>query len=154
MDLLAELREKLSGLATHARVERIRAAIRHIEIAEKYLERGRNEEDPETFNDVIYRTNQAFEGMLKEAYAVLSATDGETLSPHQIEQHLAKEKTLTDRVQGLFANYRPATVASCPAQCPKVWSPPSPLTRLSRDAGSPPSPPKRGEGCPSSGSGR
>src|SRR4051812_41794640 len=81
MDLLAELTRKASGLDSHPRIGGIRAAIRHVNVAEKYLQRGRQDEDPEAFNDVVYRTNQAFEGMLKEAYGVLTTADGSRLSP-------------------------------------------------------------------------
>ena len=91
-------------MTAHPRVDAARAAIRHIEIAEKHLRLGAD--DPEYFNDVVYRTNQAFEGMLKEAYTVLADSDGSKLSTHHIEQLFAKEGTLAPRVQTLFTNYR------------------------------------------------
>jgi hypothetical protein len=86
VDLLVELRAMLSAAADHGNVEGIAAAVRHIEVAERYLTRGRDERDEDAYNDVIYRTNQAFEGMLKEAYRVLVGGDTSKLSPHQIEQ--------------------------------------------------------------------
>ena len=106
MDLTEELKRKVEGLGQHTRKEGIRAAIRHVEVAERYLMRGRAEEDPDAFNDVIYRTNQAFEGMLKEAYAVLTDKDASKLSPHLIEKHLLDSKKLASRVLTLFTNYR------------------------------------------------
>jgi hypothetical protein len=54
MDLLLEIRRKISDLRTHDRLEGINAAIRHVEIAERYLERGRDDDDPDAFNDVLY----------------------------------------------------------------------------------------------------
>ena len=106
MDLLAEIHSKLQSLEGHPSREGVRAAIRHVEIAERWLDRGRKEQDEDLFNDVIYRTNQAFEGMLKEAYQVLTGEDSRRLSPHQVEQHLLAEDVFTPRVLDLFKNYR------------------------------------------------
>jgi hypothetical protein len=106
MDLLHELRRKVSMIDPHDHSDGIKAAIRHIERAEHFLERGRRDQDPNFFNDVIYRTNQAFEGMLKEAYAVIEDTDGTRLSINEIEQHFLANKQLTERVLDLFKNYR------------------------------------------------
>jgi HEPN domain-containing protein len=39
----------------------VRAVVRHIERAEMHFRRGREEADDDSFNDVVYRTNQAFE---------------------------------------------------------------------------------------------
>jgi hypothetical protein len=80
--------------------------VRHIELGERHLNRGRVEHDPDFFNDVIYRTNQAFEGMLKEAYGVFEETDAKRLSPNEIEQYLVNNKRLSQRVLDLFKNYR------------------------------------------------
>jgi hypothetical protein len=106
MDLIAELRRKLSTINPHDHSDGIKAAIRHIERAEHFLERGRRDQDPDFFNDVIYRTNQAFEGMLKEAYSVIEDTGATRLSTNEIEQHFLTKKRLTERVLGLFKNYR------------------------------------------------
>jgi len=107
MDLLLELRRKLSDLRAHDRSDGIKAAVRHIEVAERYLERGRSVDDPDAFNDVIYRSNQAFEGILKEAYsAIHTGKDATKLSPNEIEQYFIKSGKLSDRVSALFKNYR------------------------------------------------
>jgi hypothetical protein len=106
MDPLDELRRKIDTLGDHTRKEGIRAAVRHVEVAERYLTRGRNDDDPDAFNDVVYRTNQAFEGMLKEAYSVITDKDAAKLSPHSIEKHLLENKKLASRVLTLFTNYR------------------------------------------------
>lgn len=88
MDLVSEIREKLKALESDSSFDGISAAIRHIEVAERHLKRARNENEEDFLNDVIYRTNQSFEGMLKEAYTVLTGRDGTKLSSYQIEQHL------------------------------------------------------------------
>jgi len=106
MDLLQEIRKKILALTGDASLDGVNAVIRHVEVAERYFSRARDEREEDLFNDVIYRTNQAFEGMLKEAYTVLASNDGAKLSPHQIEQHLLQESVLTARVLDLFKNYR------------------------------------------------
>jgi hypothetical protein len=106
MDLLQEIEKKAQILSSSTSHEGIQAVTRHIKAAERYLLRARGERDDDLFNDVIYRTNQAFEGMLKEAYSVLTDKDGTKLSPHQIEQHLVSESVLASRVLDLFTNYR------------------------------------------------
>ena len=40
------------------------------------------------FNDVVYRTNQAFEGALKEAYVVLTGEAAGRKTPNDIEKYL------------------------------------------------------------------
>ena len=106
MDLIAEINYKLDRLGGHSSQEGVTAAIRHIEIAEKWLERARKDQDDDLFNDAIYRTNQAFEGILKESYHVFTGKDVGKLTPHKIEEHLLKENVFTTRVLDLFKNYR------------------------------------------------
>ena len=106
MDLVSEIREKLKALESDSSFDGISAAIRHIEVAERHLKRARYENEEDFFNDVIYRTNQSFEGMLKEAYTVLTGRDGTKLSSYQIEQHLLDQKVFTPRVLDIFTNYR------------------------------------------------
>ena len=69
------------------------------------MKRGREELDPDSYNDVVYRTNQA-EGILKEAYAIIEDADATRLSPNEIEQYFVNKKKLTKRVWALFKNYR------------------------------------------------
>ncbi|MDQ2775032.1 MAG: hypothetical protein M3Y57_08965 [Acidobacteriota bacterium] len=97
----------MTELHTHDRLDGVKAAIRHVEVAERYLERGRNDDEPDAFNDVIYRCNQAFEGMLKEAYSAIHVgKDVTKLSPNEIEQYFVKSEKLAERVSTLFKNYR------------------------------------------------
>jgi hypothetical protein len=106
MDLLNEIGKKINKISDHPTKDGIKAALRHMQVAEKYLFRGREEQDEDLFNDVIYRTNQAFEGMLKEAYNVLTNQFNTKVSPYQIEQHFLSKKLLASRVFELFKNYR------------------------------------------------
>lgn len=106
MDLLNEIAIKFKKISDHPTSDGIKAALRHMEVAERYWLQARKEQDEDLLNDVIYRTNQAFEGMLKEAYSVLTNQDSTRVSPYQIEQHLLDEKLLASRVLYLFKNYR------------------------------------------------
>ncbi len=106
MDLLKIIRQKSKALEKDISIDGIRAVIKHIEAAEQHLYRAMEERDVDYFNDVIYRTNQAFEGMLKEAYCSLTGRESVGLSPHQIEQYLLEETVFSERVLNLFTNYR------------------------------------------------
>ena len=82
------------------------AVIRHVERAENYLGKGRDERDSDYFNDVIYRTNQAYEGILKEAYGLLAGKDSGRLRTADLENHFARESILSPRVSDAFQKYR------------------------------------------------
>jgi hypothetical protein len=80
--------------------------IQHVERAEIYLIKGRDEKDSAYFNDVIYRTNQAYEGILKEAYGLLAGKGTGKLRTVDLENHFAKESILSPRVSDAFQKYR------------------------------------------------
>lgn len=105
MDLLDLLKSKAAPFAGTASQQGVEAVIHHIEIAESHLEKGKTEGE-HLFTDVIYRTNQAFEGAMKEAYRVFEGTDPARKTPHQIEKHLEERNLLKERVLTQFANYR------------------------------------------------
>lgn len=105
MDLLSIIKEqskKLSDTASYAGIENV---ISHIEIAEKHLLSGKLGNDY-LFNDVIYRTNQAFEGSLKEAYKVLGEHDLGKQPIYKIEEYFETHNVLKTRVLHLLTNYR------------------------------------------------
>lgn len=91
MDLLAEIKTKAQKIPEADRPG-IAALIRHLEQAERCLERGRAGED-DFFTDVIYRTNHAYEGALKEAFEKLTGSDASHKTPHDIENHLEKSSS-------------------------------------------------------------
>lgn len=79
----------------------------HLERAEYYFNEGKS--DSLYFNDVIYRTNQAFEGALKESYIVLAEKESrqvEKETPYKIEKYFEQNEIFKDRVLELFSNYR------------------------------------------------
>lgn len=84
----------------------LKAVLLHVETAAAHLRRGQDTSDETAFTDAIYRTNQAFEGSLKEAYRVIAAKKPEKKSPYQIEEYLTKEGVFRNRVLSQLTNYR------------------------------------------------
>ncbi|KKG75488.1 hypothetical protein DU65_07010 [Methanosarcina mazei] len=105
MDLLKLIKEKCDSFSDPEIVQGLGSVTSHIEIAERHLDKGKTGEDY-LFTDVVYRTNQAFEGSLKEAYRVLTGNKPEKLTPYKIEQYLEQNSILKERVLSLFKNYR------------------------------------------------
>jgi hypothetical protein len=106
MDILSLIRKKSQILQAHEKFLGLDAVVTHIETAEKYLVRGKDEKDDNFYTDVIYRTNHAFEGILKEAYTVFTEKNDAKVTPFEIENYLANNSTLKQRVKDLFTNYR------------------------------------------------
>lgn len=83
--------------------------LNHLERAELFYNLAIKENDENYYTDVIYRTNQVFEGALRIAYMVLSEkTEAQTLKKRtiDIEEYLTENKILKDRVLDQFSNYR------------------------------------------------
>ncbi|WP_370339031.1 hypothetical protein [Parvularcula marina] len=106
MDLLKTLRSKIEGLPEGDHQEGLIAVLLHIETAFQHLERGESSLEHSAFTDAVYRTNQAFEGTIKETYRVLTGKDASRITPYEIEQHLEKEGIFRNRVLAQFKNYR------------------------------------------------
>jgi hypothetical protein len=105
MDTLDFIREKVTRLEMLLPDSGLLPVIRHIEMAENHFHRGR-QGDTDLFTDVVYRTNHAFEGILKEAYTVLEAKDSSKKTPFQIENYLVENDVFRPRVLDLFRQYR------------------------------------------------
>ena len=106
MDILKLIQSKVQRFSGTPFQKRLESVIHHIEIAEKHHERGKNENSDFLFTDVLYRTNHAFEGILKEAYALLAGQNPDKKTPFQIEKYLDTNNILRPRVLNLFTNYR------------------------------------------------
>lgn len=106
MDLVDTLRNKIAALDDGDHISGLKATLGHIEVAFRHLARGQYERDETAFTDVIYRTNQAFEGGVKEAYRVLTGNDPHNKTPHKIEQYLEENEVFRERVLRQFRNYR------------------------------------------------
>lgn len=106
MDLLQEIRKKVKLDESLSTSEGIQAVITHIERAESFLAIGRRDDDINYFTDVIYRTNHAFEGILKEAYTIMSNKVGDRKTPADIEKYFASESVFQERILRMFQDYR------------------------------------------------
>jgi len=105
-DLIEILKIRVQAVPAGGHSDGLRSVLRHIEAAAARLERGWTTPDETEFNDTIYRTNQAFEGSLKEAYRVLAGKDPSKTTPHDVEQYLEKKNHLRPRVLKGLRNYR------------------------------------------------
>ncbi|MGR2663691.1 hypothetical protein ACUXVY_19065 [Chromobacterium haemolyticum] len=106
MDIIAILQNKISLLDSGEHSAGLTATLSHIETAFRHLTRGQKDEDQTAFTDAVYRTNQAFEGAIKEAYRVLTKKNPENVRPYDIESHFSKSGTFRQRVLDQFTNYR------------------------------------------------
>jgi hypothetical protein len=106
MDLVDTLRTKIDVLDEGDYVPGLRAVLLHIETAFRHLARGQQTEDDTAFTDALYRTNQAFEGSIKEAYRVLAGRDPASRRPYDIETYLEQNNIFRNRVLSQLTNYR------------------------------------------------
>jgi hypothetical protein len=106
MDLVVTLRNKIDVLDDGEYIPGLKAVLLHIETAFRHLSRGQEADDDTAFTDAIYRTNQAFEGSIKEAYRVLAGHDPAKKRPFDIEGYLEKNKVFRSRVLSQFTTYR------------------------------------------------
>jgi len=106
MNLLKILRSRVDDLPDGDYMQGLKAVLQHIEVAGRHLGRGQESTDDTAFTDAIYRTNQAFEGSLKEAFRVLAGRDPAGESPYNIENYLQEQNFLRPRVLAQLTNYR------------------------------------------------
>jgi hypothetical protein len=106
MDLLNLIKNKIEALPDGQHQVGLLSVLRHIDAAYRHLARGQSSNDDSAFTDAIYRTNQAFEGSIKEAYRVLTGKNPAHLRPFDIEKYLEEGKVFRDRILSQFTNYR------------------------------------------------
>lgn len=106
MDLLKILHDRVDVLPVGDHTVGLKAVVQHIEVATRHLERGQVTVDETAFTDAVYRTNQAFEGSLKEAYRVLTSQDPDNKRMFDIENYLQNNNLLRTRVLDQLRNYR------------------------------------------------
>lgn len=106
MDAAKLIEEKLAELSKVHDTAGIDSVLRHLAASERHLDGGRLLGDPDRFTDVIYRTNQVFEGILKELFEVLTGKPANKKTPSQIEKHFETGAIFNDRLMHYFRNYR------------------------------------------------
>lgn len=106
MDTLKVIQDKVEILSSTLAGEGLSAVVRHLEIAESHYARAQENGDQDLFTDVIYRTNHAFEGILREAYTLLAEKNPRNKQTQQIEEYLIDKGIFKPRVTELFTQYR------------------------------------------------
>jgi hypothetical protein len=106
MDLVDTLQKKIGTLDEGEHMPGLKAVLSHIETAFRHLSRGQASDDDTAFTDAIYRTNQAFEGSVKEAYRVLAGQDPAKKRPFDIENYLEQNNIFRSRVLSQLTTYR------------------------------------------------
>lgn len=106
LNLVDTLRKKIEVLGHGDHTSGLKAVLSHVEVAFRHLARGQYQKDDTAFTDAIYRTNQAFEGSIKEAYRVLAGKDPTKKTPFSIEEYLENKSVFRERVLNQFKTYR------------------------------------------------
>lgn len=107
MDIAKRLKDAVNSLPDGDHKHGLISVIRHVDAAIRHYERALQKYgDDDACTDCIYRTNQIYEGSLKEAYRVISGQSVENITPHQIEEYLTKGSLLRHRVLEQLTRYR------------------------------------------------
>jgi len=106
MDLVASLRKQIDLLPPGAYKPGLEAVLLHIETGFRHRQRGIDTGDDTAFTDAIYRANQSFEGIVKEAYRVLANQDPDRKTPAEIENYFDQNGVFKARVLNQFTTYR------------------------------------------------
>lgn len=106
MDFNRIIREKREELRQLGDVDALDGVLRHLTVAERHFQNARSQGDTELFTDVIYRSNQVFEGVLKESFRIISGQDPGGKTTAHIEDYLSKKNVLRPRVLEYFSRYR------------------------------------------------
>lgn len=106
MDLVESLRKQIDLLPPGPYKPGLEAVLLHIETGFRHRQRGIDAGDDTAFTDAIYRSNQAFEGSVKEAYRVFTNQDPDRKSPAEIEGYFDRNSVFKARVLNQFTTYR------------------------------------------------
>ena len=109
MDIISLIEEQVKRIRELSHDLALEKVVIHINRAEKYYCLGKESGDDAYFTDVIYRTNQAFEGSLRQAYKVLAGKTEKQANAKRtvdIETYFASSGIFKPRVLRLFQNYR------------------------------------------------
>lgn len=109
MDTLNAIKEQITEIRELSSVTTLDKVLIHIERAEFFYQEGQAKNDENYFTDVIYRTNQAFEGSLRQSYMILaekSESQANNKRTVDIEDFFANNEIFNERVLHFFKNYR------------------------------------------------
>ena len=98
MDIAEKLRSAVAEVPDGQHTAGLNAIVRHVEAAIGHYDRAHEATDPDAFTDCIYRTNQVYEGSLKEAYRIIADQDPARKSLYDIEQAFDQDEKIRSRV--------------------------------------------------------
>jgi hypothetical protein len=110
MDLKNEIKLVLNELGQDHHEPIKDSILIHLERAEHFYRLAEELNDSQYYNDVVYRTNQAYEGVLNYAYITFSGDYDEegncNLTTNEIEKYFMEEQVFNQRLGVAFALYR------------------------------------------------
>lgn len=106
MNTLAFIKRKLNLIDSEETVKKLKIILNHLEVAEKHFISGINDCEIDLFNDAIYRTNQAYEGILRLAYENILEKPEKNKTNIEIEKTLLQEKIINERTKNYISLYR------------------------------------------------
>jgi hypothetical protein len=109
LDTLTAIKEQISEIRDLSSAVTLEKVLIHIERAEFFYHQGSLSGDENYFTDVIHRTNQAFEGSLRQSYMILAEkTEKQANSRRtiEIEDFFETNLIFNERVLHFFRNYR------------------------------------------------
>ncbi len=106
MDIAEKLRLAVKELPEGDHTRGLNAIVRHVEAAIRHYDRADKANDEDAYTDCIYRTNQVYEGSLKEAYRILSGSDPSKKSLYDVEKYFDTNKNVRSRVLTQMTRYR------------------------------------------------
>lgn len=105
MDIAEKLRLAVKAVPEGDHTPGLTAIVRHVEAAIRHYDRAETAEDEDAYTDCIYRTNQVYEGSLKEAHRILSGKPPpKTL--YEIENYFDGDSKIRSRVIQQMKRYR------------------------------------------------
>ncbi len=106
MNSLNYIQKKLNLIQDRSIIANINIILNHLSVAESHFANGIQKNDDNFFNDVIYRTNQAYEGILRLAYTSILKKSDKNKNNKEIEEILLKENIINERTKNYLSLYR------------------------------------------------
>lgn len=106
MDIAEKLRRAVNELPEGEYSAGLTAIVRHVGAAIRHYDRADNSHDEDAYTDCIYRTNQVYEGSLKEAYRILSGQSPSRKTLFEIEKYFDGDNKIRSRVLKQMTRYR------------------------------------------------
>ncbi len=105
MDMLYEIKRKVSEVLPPDFFPGIYNVINHLQMAEHYWQEAKGSIEEYLFTDAVLRANHAFEAALTEAYKLVCGKDPEGLSVKEIYQYLDEQNIFKDKEAQTFHRY-------------------------------------------------